>query len=191
MITIKNITVFNENDEEFGSTYERRAKQLVKKERAVWMDDKTIRLVGSEPENPSSDEVLIMDAIGNGTNYEVVKETEKDEIMKLYDENELLKFAEDNLKHKRGVIIHSVIFGTALSAIAVIFTTFFEDVSYYSLDGYTWRSFLPSQVIVLAFVVLVLWCVGYAAHLVAYFTRKTPDKLLKEYNRLKKDIYNS
>lgn len=47
----KNITVSNINNQTLGLTYNRRAKQLVKKGRAKWIDEKSIQLEACPPYN--------------------------------------------------------------------------------------------------------------------------------------------
>ena|GEM_PF-4274893 len=59
------ITVFNENDEQTGVTFIRRAKQLVKKERAEWLNEEcdSIRLLSLEEETQDefmTDESLLV-----------------------------------------------------------------------------------------------------------------------------------
>lgn len=156
---------------------------MVKKKRAKWVNKDSIRMIGA-----TSDEVLKLDPLSNGNNYEVMKEPEKSDVFMLYDEKEILKHAEKNLQQKRAIIIHTAIFVLGYILAAIIFSTLFEDSYYYSVGDFLWYSIIPHEGIIGISVLLIAWGIGYISHLVAYLTRKTPEKLLKEYNRIKKDM---
>ena len=148
-----------------GKTFDRRARQLVEKGRAVWTDSdfRSIRLIDSEEEKKMEFE----ENRQNPGYY--VDERKSSAAETAYDET-LYKMAKDSVNHRFALIMHMAAYASGCVVLAI----FAESLFY----GSTLSGFI--------FLCIGLWSMGMAIHTVYYFARVTPKRIMKEYNKLLK-----
>jgi len=181
----KNVRVFDDSSKAVGSTYKKRASQLVKKTRAVWLDGDSIMLKGGTG--------MDIDAIpiSNGFPARAKRKGRDSALGKILDEErkfvatrfsgadadwldeEIEAYAKAKMIAKRRLILHISLYLSVNTAI----TFFFNGI-------YFWNIFIL-QLIVLTW---GAWGVALVMHIVLYATRPTPFKLQKEMLKLKRKL---
>ncbi|MCL2573161.1 MAG: 2TM domain-containing protein [Defluviitaleaceae bacterium] len=168
------ITVFDNKNNHIGKTFARRAKQLVSKGRAVWMDDsqRTVILIGdadiSEIYAPNGGGVVDLRDSG----YEHDVEESNDDLLR--------HLARERVRRKKMLRWHIV----GLVAIS-IFTLFFFLVA---TNGFAWRT---APVIFFMFGIfygaIAVWGVWIGKEMVAVMMDKAMrgKEVEKEFQRLK------
>ena len=116
-----------------GTTYPRRAKQLIKNGRAAWLEEgQTLQL--SPTPAVIKEDTLMVDGIGYSTNNgKVITETTE---VPTTDSDELLMYkARQNVRNKKNLIKHFFAFMAAWPILAIVYGTLVQNATH----PLTWR----------------------------------------------------
>jgi len=111
-----------------GTTYPRRAKQLIKNGRAAWLEEgQTLQL--SPTPAVIKEDTLMVDGIGYSTNNsKVITETTE---VPVTDSDELLMYkARQNVRNKKNLIKHFFAFIAAWPILAIVYGTLVQNASH-------------------------------------------------------------
>ena len=169
------ITIYDRDNNPVGKTFRRRAKQLVGKQRAVWLDEKqtSIRLTAAENEEETEME----------NNYVVLDKPEKAEHAPMYSAESLLALAKINLRERQ-------IFKRHIFAFVTTWLTYLFMESWGFVRSMFGRN--RSEVALTMSVIFIIWGIFIVFRAVrVYFPsfklfRTKNDPLNAEYERLKK-----
>lgn len=169
----QDIIIYNQHNNKTGTTFKRRAYQLVLAKKAIWSDNTQSSIILCESNNLDKEDNN-MDVIKNndGTEFIDLREHEHKEAILSEEENDkLYKMAKQNVEGKNELIIHAISF-FVFSPIPLLFGLFIAN---------------DSNFLFLAFLAIVGWFGGLCIHTASYFISKNNQKaILKEYTKLKK-----
>jgi hypothetical protein len=181
----KNVRVFDASNNAVGSTYKKRASQLVKKTRARWIDGDSIKLkedTGMEFEaypipNSFPERVKRRDGDVKGVIGKFLHDERKFVSTRFYGadaewlDEEVETYAKAKMIAKRRLILHAagcLSTGAALVMLCAASSLWMLYEAVLSICG--------------------LWGVALVMHFVVYMTRPTPFKLQKEMRKLRRRI---
>ena len=159
------VTIYDQKNQIVGETFQRRAKQLVLKGRATWLNEgSAIMLQAKAPEE---------DEMENNGYIDLRETAETHTVPKMHSEDLLMHLAKRNLRKRRELLIHIAAY-IASFILLIFITNGFRGLSWDFYFGVyvTWGIFIAYKI----FVQLREW-----------FTRRrpAPDALKAEYERLK------
>ncbi len=177
MIPIKKITVVDTYDIILESTYERRAKQLVKKGRAYWLTESKIclvELIQSPKESVNVETILQPKQLNDG--YAVVDQGESN---KLYDKNNLIYLAKRKVARRRNFQRHMVVYVIGVFLIFLYGSNAGVpiDISFAFLLGWTG---------IFAIHIFAFLKPQLTSSVISFFTRTVQEKVDMEYQKLEK-----
>ena len=166
------ITVYDNDNNQIGKTFARRAKQLVSKGRAVWVDDRQCSVVLIDGTDVS--EVYPP----NGVRFKDLREDEDWE--ETYNADDALRrLAKERVWRKRALWWH---------VSGIIFSTFFVFIFFlFATDGF-WRAAPFTYFIFgVCYGMITVWGIWIFRQIAAVLNERAPrfDKVEKEFRRLK------
>jgi len=177
------ITVYDQDNQRVGETYQRRAKQLVLKNRAKWMDDEfsAICLIDEMEEEE-------MTYQNNGEMIETHDMVEEEAPNKPSDDL-LMYLAERNVRFRQNLIYHIAAFFPALFLVGVFTNSFHSRHNGELFAGMflAWGILIAYKMVVMLRSWLTSRMTGKHSPVTAEFERLKsihPDKLSYEYKRL-------
>jgi len=144
---MEKVTVYDRDNIEIGKTYERRARQLVLKNRASWLDDNrsAIVLVSEESEEPS------MEIYNN--NGKVPDAICTDDLREEGRDSELLMYlAKRNVQSRKNFLMHLIIYPISFIALALITDGFWRGgirIEFYAGVYVTWGVIIAHKFFIL------------------------------------------
>ena len=123
----KPIVLYDENRERVGETYPRRAKQLLKSGRALWLEEGHSMLLASVPENsaslPVKEEIFVTETVyhNNGTKIDSAESKEMSNDL-------LLHLARQNVAEKKSLFRHIIAYIIAWPMLHALYTWVFNGI---------------------------------------------------------------
>jgi len=181
VLTLGKITVFDQNNQPIGETFPRRAKQLVKKERARWKDDSRSAICLLEEADGLYKEDVQMEIANNIKDLEEIKESvvetspvscEPEAVERGLENNLLMYLAKRNIRLRYNLIYHIIAWPVAFVALLFITSGFRMGAEFYLGFFFAWGLLILHKI----YVLIRIWLSGRPQNV---------DPVKAEYERLK------